>query len=194
MAAALNDNAITRWMPGILWSETVHRFFSSSIPSMPASPADAEFRAGTPDDAAAVTAVFPHVPFEQRLALGDLCWLAFIGGRLAHQTWTSSTRAFIPQVRYERRLAPDEVYFYDCVTVPDFRGRGLYPAAVALAARRHLPLGRTRAVLGILRNNTPSLRGAAKVGFVPEFDHFFRKCLGLCWQREVRLPPRPISI
>lgn len=187
MATAPGSAGLSRWTRDLFWSETVHRFFAAPIPAMPAFPADAEFRGATAADAAAVVAVFPHVPFEQRLALGDLCWLAFVGGTLAHQTWTSSTRAFIPQVGYERRLAPDEVYFYDCVTVPSFRGRGLYPAAVSLAARRHLPLARTRAVLGILRHNEPSLRGAAKVGFVPEFDHFYRKCLGLSWQREVRL-------
>ncbi len=189
-AARKSESRLARWTRDVLWSETVHRFFAAPVPAMPDRGADAEIRPGTPQDASQIAIAFPHVPFEQRLALGDLCWLAFIGGRLAHQTWTSTTRAFIPQVRYERRLAPDEVYFYDCVTVPDHRGRGLYPATVVFAARRHLPLGRTRAVLGVLTDNEPSLRGVAKAGFVPEFDHVFRKCLGLCWQREVRLDGR----
>ncbi|MCC6739087.1 MAG: hypothetical protein IT452_08575 [Planctomycetia bacterium] len=179
-----------RWTRGLLWSETVHRFFSASIPAMPDCPADAEIRPATPEDASHIAVAFPHVPLEQRLAAGDLCWLAWVGGRLAHQTWTSTTRAFIPQVEYERRLAPDEVYVYDCVTVPDWRGHGLYPATVVLAARRHLALGKSRAVLGVLSDNGPSLRGVAKAGFTPEFDHVFRACLGLHWQREIRLDRR----
>lgn len=185
--AAAADSRLARWTRDVLWSESVHRFYAAPISAMPDCQADAEIRPATPDDAPAVAEFFPHVPFDQRLSLGDLCWLAFVGGRLAHQTWTSTTRAFIPQVCYERRLAPDEVYFYDCVTVPDFRGRGLYPAAVVMSARRHLPLGRTRAVLGILRHNDPSHRGAAKAGFRAEFDHVFRKCLGMSWQREVKV-------
>src|SRR6185503_17857057 len=107
MAAAATDSRLARWTRDVLWSESVHRFYAASIPSMPDCPADAEIRPATPDDALAVSEKFPHVPFEQRLALGDLCWLAFIRGALAHQTWTSTSRAFIPQVRYERRLAPD---------------------------------------------------------------------------------------
>jgi hypothetical protein len=187
MATARSEGTLSRWTRDVLWSETIHRFYASRIADMPDCAADAEIRPATPADASHIAIAFPHVPFEQRLALGDLCWVAYIGGRLAHQTWTSTTRAFIPQVRYERRLAPDEVYFYDCVTVPDMRGRGLYPATVAMSAKRHLPLGRTRAVLGILRDNEPSIRGAKKAGFVAEFDHVFRKCLGLCWQKEVKM-------
>ena len=187
MALAAPSSSFFRWTRDVLWSETVHRFYAVRVADMPDCPADAEIRPATAADASHIAIAFPHVPFEQRLALGDFCWVAYIGGRLAHQTWTSTTRAFIPQVRYERRLAPDEVYFYDCVTVPDMRGRGLYPAAVVMSARRHLSLGRTRAVLGILRDNDPSIRGAKKAGFVAEFDHVFRKCLGLCWQKEVKI-------
>jgi GNAT superfamily N-acetyltransferase len=190
MATATGDSRYARWVRGFLWSESVHRFFGASIARMPDCGADAEIRPATDADRSAIAVAFPHVPYEQRAAHGDLCWLAYVGGRLAHQTWTSTTRAFIPQVEYERRLAPDEVYFYDCVTAPDLRGRGLYPAAVVFAARRHLPLGRTRAVLGVLLDNAPSLRGVEKAGFSPEFDHVFRTCLGLSWQKEVRLDRR----
>lgn len=166
------------------WSETVHTFFGARIAGMPAVPSDALIRPATPADAAAVADAFPRVPFDKRLEDGDSAFLAFVDGRLAHQSWISSSNAFIPQVRYDRRLAPDEIYFYDCVTLDSHRGRGLYPATLAAAARAFLGIGRTRAVLGVLTTNQASLRGVKKAGFAEEFNHHFYKCCGVAWAEE----------
>jgi hypothetical protein len=173
-----------RWLKRLLITEVVHRFYAAKTEEMPALTAGVAVRSGVAEDEPLVAAAFPRVPYLARLATGDRVWLAFRDGRLAHQTWTSVDRAFIPQVAYDRRLGPDEVYVYDCVTLEPFRGLGIYPATVVHAARAHLALGRTRAVLGILSGNDPSMRGAEKAAFRPEFDHHFYDFLGFQWQRE----------
>ncbi|NUN48628.1 MAG: GNAT family N-acetyltransferase [Candidatus Brocadiae bacterium] len=173
-----------------LWSRTVHHFLEARIETMPV-PAAGGLRPAEPADEDAVAAAFPHVPFRPRLATGDRCWLGWVDGRLAHQTWTSTSRAFIPQVEYWAALAPDELYIYDCITLPEYRGRGLYPAALRFASRAHLAEGRRRAGLGILSGNTPSLHGASRAGFRPAFTHTCTRRLGLVFQNRTPAPPPP---
>ncbi|MBI2920300.1 MAG: hypothetical protein HYY18_04370 [Planctomycetes bacterium] len=169
------------------WSKTVHVFYGCRIADMPSIPTDASIRPATPADEEAVVAAFPKVLFARRFSEGDAAFLAFVAGRLVHQTWLSTRHAFIPQVEFDRLLAPDEIYFYDCVTLPEWRGRGLYPATLAHAARALQPSGRTRAVLGVLSTNEPSVHGVEKAGFRAEFEHRYYQCLGVSWARQVRV-------
>jgi GNAT superfamily N-acetyltransferase len=178
------EPSLRRRLARFFWSETVHVFHEASFARVSAPSADV--RPATRDDAEAVTSAFPRVPFDRRLDAGDSAWLAFVDGRLAHQTWVSPTRAFIPQVAFDRPLDAGAIYIYDCVTLPEFRGQGLYPSALAAACEHWRARGRARAILGILDSNDASRRGASKAGFEPAFRHVYRTCCGVSWGREER--------
>jgi ribosomal protein S18 acetylase RimI-like enzyme len=61
-----------------------------------------------------------------RLECGDLCCMGIDrNGRLAHYRWAAARLIYVPEL--DRSFAPDcgEVYLYDLLTVPGFRGMGI---------------------------------------------------------------------
>jgi hypothetical protein len=69
----------------------------------------------------------------RRLARGDVCFVAISGGCLAHFAWMAFSPAGvdIDEVGVGLRLGGGEVYFYDALTFPEWRGRKVILASAA---------------------------------------------------------------
>jgi len=64
-------------------------------------------------------------------------------------------------------LSDDEAEIKYCLTLPEFRGRGIYPAVLKKIQSYLKDGGIRRAFICVERGNTPSIRGIEKAGFRP---------------------------
>jgi hypothetical protein len=108
-------------------------------------------------------AIGTHRFYVQRHGING-AWGLFVDGELAHVTWIY-TRAMHDREPYAGlRLADDEAELGNCVTLPRFKGRGLYPLAIRLLSRRLFDEGVRRVLMVTARGNAASERGIAKAG------------------------------
>jgi GNAT superfamily N-acetyltransferase len=103
----------------------------------------------------------------RRLDEGQWGFAAWYDGRIVGAGWTSSGRASIPYLDWELALAADEAYSHDVFTAPEFRGRGLAPAARIDLLRYARERGCRRILSALLPENTSGWRMPALIGFRP---------------------------
>ena len=101
------------------------------------------------------------------LNAGHLCFVARYEGRIISNIWASIHRARIYYLDCEINLMPDEVYLYDSLTLPGFRGKSIIPAIRAEMIRYFRVAGYRRMITGVLPENKPIRRSIHKLGFGP---------------------------
>jgi len=93
---------------------------------------------------------------------GGILWIGRLHGELATAGWTrggSNVRSwFLP-------LAPTWFVISHCVTLPKFRGLGLFPAMLSFITRTLFSQGAERFFVDCSDWNLPSIQGIEKVGF-----------------------------
>lgn len=100
----------------------------------------------------------------RRLAEGHSAFLLRVRGEPAAYGWSATGRAHIGGLALHLRVPPGERYLWDFVTLPAFRGRGLYPLLLQEILRRQ----RQEAEwfwIGHDPDNEASRRGILKAGF-----------------------------
>ena len=73
--------------------------------------------------------------------------------------------ASIGELGVEMRIAPNERYLWGLVTLPDWRGQGIYPVLIQAMLRQEADADRFW--IGHDVGNDASARGILKAGFVP---------------------------
>jgi hypothetical protein len=129
---------------------------------------NAEFRRAGPGMASALSAMSGRdsvLELLNRFETGRQCYTACIGEQLAAYGWVSFDDEMIGELNLRIRLLPGEVYIWDCVTAPPFRGYRLYSALLAyiLTELRLQPV--CRAWIGADLDNIASQKGMARAGF-----------------------------
>jgi GNAT superfamily N-acetyltransferase len=113
-----------------------------------------------------------------RLNRGHLWFVAIEDStrRLAHYRWVSTTTALIPELNRHIICAPQEAYFYDLYTLPEFRRRGIdgYSRQTIYEYVRR-ELGIRRILVYICADNHPSLQAARP----------YLKIIGRVWYAEI---------
>lgn len=87
----------------------------------------------------------------------------FIGDQLAHVSWMI-TKEIEPKTGDVIQLLTDEIEITACFTVPEFRGRGLYPRAIRHMMHAARQLGYRRVFMKVRPDNIGSIRGIIKAG------------------------------
>ncbi len=102
----------------------------------------------------------------KRLSRGDLCYVAYVDGRLAHYTWVQRS-GLHPILEAGRRegVSPGEFWIYNCRTAEWARGRGIYPAVLTRVVREHFETGYSTAWIYTSRWNISSQKGIQRAGF-----------------------------
>ena len=97
-----------------------------------------------------------------RLEAGNRCYVARLGGEPVGYGWVADASAAIGELDLAFRLDARDRYLWDFVTLPTWRGRGLYPRLLQAIVRAEAG-GR----LWIINapENVASARGIAKAGF-----------------------------
>jgi GNAT superfamily N-acetyltransferase len=117
-----------------------------------------------PVDLLARLAELPASEVERRLAEGHQLFLLRIDGEAASYGWSASASAHIGGIEISLTVPPRERYLWDFVTLPDFRGRGLYPLLLQLIIRHQLEEAEWFWI-GHESHNLASRRGILKAGF-----------------------------
>lgn len=120
-----------------------------------------------PDEAAATV--------QARLDLGHHCFAIFCDATMVHAAWAATGRAYVPYLRRDLLLAPEDLYIYDSYTAPAYRGLGLAPLRHHHMRRHYRGLGLRRAVGVIAVENRAGLR-------VMDRLEFRRIGLYTCWR------------
>jgi len=110
-----------------------------------------------------ISSPFSAEDFEKKISQGQILFCVFVGKDLAHNSWvvTSNNIKIHPplNINYQK-----EAFIHYCITAPEYRGIGLYPYTLSkifeFLKRKNL----SKAKLTILKDNTPSIKGATKVG------------------------------
>ena len=108
----------------------------------------------------------PTLEVVRRLAEGHVPFLLRVGGRLAAYGWSASGPAHIGGLDLTFTVPPDERYLWDFVTLPAYRGRGLYPLLLQEILRRQMWEAEWFWI-GREPDNLASGRGILKAGFRP---------------------------
>lgn len=103
----------------------------------------------------------------RRLQAGEWCFVARCEGQLVHACWAAAGRAWIEYLAREIQLAPDQVYSFESLTAPGWRGQNIAGARSAYMARFLLAAGYRRMIAVVVPENKPALRAVEKVGYRP---------------------------
>ncbi len=111
----------------------------------------------------------------ERFAAGHRAHVAWLDGVPAAFGWVATRTARLGELDATLRLAPDERYLWNFVTVPAMRGRGVYPRLLDAILAGLAAEGVRRAWIAYAPENHASAAGIRKAGFVPvadlSFDH-----------------------
>jgi GNAT superfamily N-acetyltransferase len=102
-----------------------------------------------------------------RLIAENWCFIARYEGQLIASAWAAIQRAWISYLACQISLAEGEVYFYDAVTRPDFRGQSISPIIRAEMTRYFQNAGYRRIITAVLPENKLGLQVSRKVGSRP---------------------------
>jgi ribosomal protein S18 acetylase RimI-like enzyme len=115
----------------------------------------------------------------QRFDAGRRCFVALVDGAIASYGWASHGVESIGELERSFRMSPDEVYIWDCATLPPYRGQHLYCALLDLIVTTLCRAGTHRIWIGASLDNTPSIRGFATAGFQPVLTLTYLRLLGI---------------
>lgn len=121
----------------------------------------------------------------ERLKRGVMCYVGFWHGEPAHITWVATRGEREPRTGY--RASPGVAYVFDSLTLPEFRGLGIYSGVLEQVSRDARNAGLTVAEAIVLEGNEPSLRAFGNAGFVPVSRIVGLKIFGMtfCLRRKI---------
>jgi GNAT superfamily N-acetyltransferase len=71
-------------------------------------------------------AKLPHTEIEHRFQTGNQLYLAYMKGTPVAYGWLATQEGGIRQLKYSFPVAPPNCYLWDFLTLPEWRGQGIY--------------------------------------------------------------------
>jgi hypothetical protein len=105
----------------------------------------------------------PAPDIKERMRLGHIPWLARVSAEPVAWGWNATRQFAIGELGIARALPPRTRYLWDFVTVPEWRGRGIYPRLLQAIIVSEPTVAQFW--VGHDLGNTASARGIAKAGF-----------------------------
>jgi len=167
MPPSVGQSPVGRWAyeRGTLWSiDPAEPSAPKAVKGSPAVLAEAT-AVRAPELSVAMGCSRLHV--EERLQRGTRCFTASIDGDIAAYGWVSPGSELIGELERQIHLGPREAYIWDCLTLPNHRGRGLYTGLLRLMVATLSEEGFGRIWIGAALSNRPSIRGFEEAGFRP---------------------------
>ena len=100
---------------------------------------------------------------QRRFQGGHDVYLAFLDEAPAGYGWLARRQGDIDELALSFRMPPGNAYLWDFVTLPDWRGRGVYPHLLQAIVRQEPAV--ERFWIGYAAGNEASGRGIRKAGF-----------------------------
>jgi GNAT superfamily N-acetyltransferase len=136
------------------------------LPALPQPPDLAvTAEAAIDDDSAAVMAPYlDRAQAEILVEQGHRLYLAHVDGAITAFGWAATRRLSIGELGVERELSEGNQYLWGFVTLPEWRGQGLYPILLQTIMRREVA---RRFWIGHDDGNDASAKGILRAGFTP---------------------------
>jgi GNAT superfamily N-acetyltransferase len=115
----------------------------------------------------------------RRLETGRRCFVGRRESEIVTYGWLSQCDESVGELERDYRMRPGEAYIWDCATLPDHRGEGLYGALLSHIKHTLRGEGVQRAWIGANLENEPSLRAFARAGFQPVVQVAYARLLRL---------------
>ena len=151
----------------------------NGLPPMCQARVEAEFselRAADIDELAAAMEDLPTPELVQQRSQGNRrCFSLRVARQIAVYGWVTHGAERVGELERDFHLHEDEVYIWDCVTLPAWRRQRLYSALLSHIIYRLHQEGVPRLWIGASRQNQPSIRGFANAGFKPVIDLTYRR-------------------
>jgi GNAT superfamily N-acetyltransferase len=100
---------------------------------------------------------------ETRFRAGHRLYLAFLNGIPAAYGWVATREGGISEFRFSFPISNQTCYLWDFLTLPEWRGRGLYPRLIRAIVQQESHI--ERFWIGYAPGNDASQRGIQKAGF-----------------------------
>lgn len=113
-----------------------------------------------------------------RLQEGQKCCIAVRGDKIVSYCWMTQERTHIGEIKRNVKLGKKNIYFYDCYTIPEERGKGIYPSLLLRASQSAFHEGFKRALIFSESSNLFSQKGISKAGFQLIGKIVFSRILG----------------
>jgi GNAT superfamily N-acetyltransferase len=93
---------------------------------------------------------------------GDLCLIALSGNEPVSFDWSTFRPFYAPELDVTVDLGPGDAFGVFTFTLPEWRGKGIYPAIMSHKHRHLLSRGCSRTISYIAANNIQSLKGVQR--------------------------------
>jgi RimJ/RimL family protein N-acetyltransferase len=169
--------ALGRLFPWTRWHDEFHfyeldltdagrprRSFDGDLALRQGAAADVALLAQLPHDPE-VTTMTPELA-QERMDKGAMFWLVTEGGKVAFCCWNFLGAGPLTGAQgADRPIPAQDVLLEDSISSPDFRGRGVAPAAWSGIADFHAAAGRRAMITKIAASNEAVRRALVKAGF-----------------------------
>ena len=164
---------------------------ASGLPLVSSSNATTVFGEASPNDGPALQSAMnlPNPePIRHRFRTGRRCFSLRVADRIVAYGWATRGLESVGELEREFSLTDDEVYIWDCGTVPDWRGQGCYTALLNQMLRQFHQEGIARIWIGASRQNQPSIQGIVRAGFQHVMDVAYYRLWVLTLLRFIESP------
>ncbi|MEO0145342.1 MAG: GNAT family N-acetyltransferase [candidate division WOR-3 bacterium] len=123
--------------------------------------------------------------YEERHNRGVACYVGFWNGEPAHITWVATGGEREPRTGY--KASPGVAYVFDSLTLPEFRGLGIYTGVLETIWQDARKAGLTVAEAIVLEGNEASMKAFRNAGFRPVARVAGIKIFGITftWRRKL---------
>lgn len=111
----------------------------------------------------------------RRFRTGRRCFSLSVAGQIVAYGWATHGPENVGELERDFRLETDEVYIWDCGTLPAWRGQGCYTSLLNYMLHQFRLEGVRRSWVGASRQNQPSIQGIVRAGFQHVLDVTYRR-------------------
>jgi len=140
---------------------------NSSLPAIPPPPGIKIKKAGL-EDLPDILELRGPIIVKGRLERGDVCFLAYAGGRAVSSAWYTAREDYMLELRREVSPPPGAVYQFGVYTLPAYRGKGITTALTAALLADARTAGYSRAEGLIISVNRGAIRMVMRAGYGQE--------------------------
>lgn len=121
--------------------------------------------------------------FKDFLNKGDKGYFAYIDNNCIHRSWIKSDNQIVyPHWALPYNLKDNEVFIHYCETAPEARGQNIYSHVLSHVANIFKD---KNILISVNKNNISSIKGVAKVGFIPKEEIQILIILGFRFTRYI---------
>jgi len=124
----------------------------------------------------------------QRLQNDRRCFGLKIGEQIVAYGWVTRGVESVGELERDFHLYNDEVYVWDCGTVPAWRGKRCYSALLSHLIHQFHQEGVPRIWIGASRQNQPSIQGIIHAGFQHIIDLIYKRYFRLTFLQFYEAP------